>query len=331
MGYNDFKSILKRDDDKKPKNLIVLVLAFIIGAVTAAAAVWRVRVSKDKRDTGTSDGESAQTNRELKKLIKELRSENERRQREEHAAREKESPADGTWGNGNLPPAQIKPYIPRKRLSVKRILVRATAVFVAAALVVTGIYLAPYDKAPAPAVQARESFGGIKQVVEEHDSEHPFVILDIVPGKAYAAVNGKEYEFSLGTIGYLAPGQSPIQQDLARILTGADRDSFYSYAARKELVSQVMGSSYDGINYREAYEGTENLNGGWSRLFDKVSAAPDENGDLPEGSFPTGRLWAGVEKRPANAGSGPLAGYDYNWVGQSAGGEPFDSFDSYIS
>lgn len=58
----------------------------------------------------------------------------------------------------------------------------------AAALVVTGLYLAPREQMPVSTVEARESFGGIKQVVEEHDEDNPFVILDIVPGKAYADV-----------------------------------------------------------------------------------------------------------------------------------------------
>ena len=36
---------------------------------------------------------------------------------------------------------------------------------------------------PIPAY-ARESFSGIKKVVESYDEENPFVILDIVPGTA---------------------------------------------------------------------------------------------------------------------------------------------------
>lgn len=150
--------------------------------------------------------ESAQNNREMKKLLRELRSENDRRERADREAAKLREDMEAELPPLVVQPQSVKAYRPPKRVSVKKIFARATAMTAAAALVVTGLYLAPREQMPVSTVEARESFGGIKQVVEEHDEDNPFVILDIVPGKAYADVNGKKYDFSLGTIGYLAPG-----------------------------------------------------------------------------------------------------------------------------
>ncbi len=343
MGKKDLKSLLKRNADSKSMNPISLVLAFIFGAVIAFVAAWRIRASKGKKgdgeseSSGAADAVSAQTERELKELIKELRSENERRRREDRAERLERAQNDG-GNNGKRRKAvqdqQIKPYRPRKRVSVKGILGRAVAVAAAAALVVTGLYMAPYERVPVSTVQARESFGGIKQVVEEHNEENPFVILDIVPGKAQAEVNGKKYDFSLGTIGYLAPGQSPIQKDLLRIFKGdgeeGNNEEFYKYSDRKALTDAVISNGYSGITYQEAYGGTgEDLRASiWSKIFDPVDVTHDENGKLPEnGNYPTGRIYARVEKRPdGDTGTGNLparAGFDYNLTWQPEGSTLF--------
>ncbi|MDE5940180.1 MAG: DUF5057 domain-containing protein [Lachnospiraceae bacterium] len=324
MGKNEWGSLPKRNTDKNPMNPIALFLAFIFGAVTASVAVWRIRAAKSKKDGGVDDQDSARTNRELKELIKELRRENESRRRVDRQRGEKSGDGayDAKYPAISVPAQQIKPYRPRKHVSVKRILGRATAVAAAAALVVTGLYMAPYDRAPVPEVLARESFGGIKQVVEEHDEDNPFVILDIVPGKAYAEINGRRYDFSLGTIGYLAPGQSPIQQDLSRIFTGEDKESFYEYPDRRALTDLVIANGYNGITFQEAYGGTgESLKASvWTKIFDPAEVKHDENGKLTnEVPYPTGRLYAHVEKR-ADGDTGVRSGYDYNLTGQPAGG-----------
>lgn len=342
MGRRERKAIIRQNTDKKI-NPIVVFLAFLLGAVTAFAAFWRLHVFKRKKDDGESessgaaDAVSAQTERELKELIKELRSENERRKREDRAER-LERAQNGGGNNGKRRKAvqtqQIKPYRPRKRVSVKGIFGRAVAVAAAAALVVTGLYMAPYERVPVSTVQARESFGGIKQVVEEHNEENPFVILDIVPGKAQAEVNGKKYDFSLGTIGYLAPGQSPIQKDLLRIFKGdgeeGNNEEFYKYSDRKALTDAVISNGYSGITYQEAYGGTgEDLRASiWSKIFDPVNVTHDENEKLPEnGNYPTGRIYARVEKRPdGDTGTGNLparAGFDYNLTWQPEGSTLF--------
>ncbi len=331
MGKNEWKSLIKRNSDKTPMNPIALFLAFILGAAAAFAAFWRIRVSKNKREAGASERggaaerESAQNNREMKKLLRELRSENDRRERADREAAKLRAEMEPELPPLVVQPQSVKAYRPPKRVSAKKIFARAVAMTAAAALVVTGLYMAPHDKAPVSTVLARDSFGGIKQVVEEHDEDNPFVILDIVPGKAYADVNGKKYDFSLGTIGYLAPGQSPIQQDFSRIFTGDDKESFYKYPDRKALTDSVIGSGYDGITYQEAYGGTgENLKASvWSKIFDSVEVTHDENGKLPaDGLYPTGRIYARVEKRDA-ADTGTREGFDYNLTGQPAGSNLF--------
>ena len=334
MGKNEWKWSLKGNTDKRSINPIALFFAFIAGAAAALAAFWRIRVSQNKREAGVSESsgaaerESAQNNREMKKLLRELRSENDRRERADREAAKQRADMEAELPPLVVQPQAVKAYKPRKRVSAKKIFARAVAMTAAAALVVTGLYMAPHDKAPVSTVLARDSFGGIKQVVEEHDEDNPFVILDIVPGKAYADVNnGKRYDFSLGTIGYLAPGQSPIQQDFSRIFTGEDKESFYKYPDRKVLTDSVIGSGYDGITYQEAYGGTgENLKASvWSKIFDPVEVTHDENGKLPaDGLYPTGRIYARVEQRDA-ADTGTREGFDYNLTGQPAGSDLFST------
>ncbi len=336
MGKNGFESFRKRNKNNKPVNPIALFFAFIVGAVMAFAAAWHIKASKDKNDVGVPDSEGAQNNRELKKLIKELRSENERRKRADREERVERAKRD-SGGIDEKQPAvvqtqQVRPYRPRRRVPVKKIFGRTIAVAVSAALVVTALYLVPYDRAPVQEVQARDSFGGIKQVVEEHDEDNPFVILDIVPGMAYADINGNRYNFSLGTIGYLAPGQSPIQQDLFRIFAEDYKESFYSYSDRKKLTQAVISGGYSGITYQEAYGGTgEDLKASvWSKIFDPTEVKHDENGILTnEVPYPTGRLYARVMKRDdVSEGAGGLParpGFDYNLTGQPEGSTLFDA------
>jgi len=248
MWKNGWRPLGKQNNDKKAVAPIALFLAALVGAAVALAAVLCIRGAKGKKASGRknagrakSGGRAAERDRAPREIVpRELLIEN---------------------------PQQIKPYRPRKRVSAKKVFGRAVAMTAAAALLLTGFYMAPNDSVPVPTVQARESFGGIKQVVREHEEE-PFVILDIVPGVAQVEVNGNTYEFSLGTIGYLAPGQSPIQQDFSRIFTGDDKESFYKYPDRKALTDSVIGSGYDGITYQEAYGGTgENLKASvWSRI-----------------------------------------------------------------
>ncbi|MDE6318283.1 MAG: hypothetical protein K2M22_00935, partial [Lachnospiraceae bacterium] len=273
MGRREIKEITRQNKEKKTISPIIVCLAFLLGmAMAAFAAFWRTRASKDKKGAGTSGRESAGD-----------------------SARTERKALPGQQRSESVSSAQtqkVKPYRPRKRASVKRIFGRMTAVVAAAALVVTGLYLTPSDRMPASTVQAKErqSLGGIKQVVEEHNRENPFVILDIVPGKAVSQ-DGK-YEFSLGTIGYLAPGQSPIQQDIFRMFTGEGKEKLYPYSARMDLIESILGSGMTGVTYREAYGGTEeNLEkNGWTRVFDPV--APDADGKLPADGYPTGELYA---------------------------------------
>ncbi len=313
MGKNGWRPLGKQNNDKKAVAPIALFLAALVGAAVALAAVLCIRGAKGKKASGRknagrakSGGRAAERDRAPREIVpRELLIEN---------------------------PQQIKPYRPRKRVSAKKVFGRAVAMTAAAALLLTGFYMAPNDSVPVPTVQARESFGGIKQVVREHEEE-PFVILDIVPGVAQVEVNGNTYEFSLGTIGYLAPGQSPIQQDLTRIFKGDDKEQinteFYKYADRRELADSVIGTGGVSITYQEAYAGTgENLDdGGWSKIFDSAEVEHDENGILTDTvSYPTGRLYAHVEKRKdVEVGTGDLpklSGFDYNLTGQT-GSTPF--------
>lgn len=131
MGKNGFESFIKRNKNDKPVNPIALFLAFIVGAVMAFAAAWHIRSSRDKNDIGASDNESAQNNRELKKLIRELRSENEQRRRADCEERTEGVKRDSGEISQKQPASvqtqQIRPYRPRRRVSVKKIFGRTIA------------------------------------------------------------------------------------------------------------------------------------------------------------------------------------------------------------
>ena len=313
MGKKDYKPFVKKNSEKNLINPLVVFLAFLLGAVTAYAMFWRSRASGNKKG-GWASGKAA----------------------DHGSVQGDKDPAELLIKN----PQQIMPYRPRKRVITKKMFGRAVAMTAAAALLVTGFYMAPNDSVPVPTVQARESFGGIKQVVEEHDEDHPFVILDIVPGKAQAEVNDKKYDFSLGTIGYLAPGQSPVQKDLSRIFRGDESEQstdFYKYTDRKTLTDAVIGDGYGEIVYREAYGGTgEDLKASlWSQIFDSAEVEHDENGILTDAvSYPTGRLYAHVQRRTdvsADAGSlSVLTGFDYNLTGQPGGSSIFGASDMTV-
>lgn len=205
--------------------------------------------------------------------------------------------------------------------------IKTGVIFLAAAAIAASISLllttppgASRDHSvPAPAALAKNSFGGISQVVQEHDGEDPFVILDIVPGKASYAAGGGSYELSLGTIGYLVQGQTPVEQDILRVMTGGEEKLYYPYEARRQLADTILGTDaapggvISGFSYEEAYGGTRNLTGGgWNKVSSPVeglssAALPDES----LGQYPTGRLYAQIKKRPEGA-AGELSGYDYD-------------------
>lgn len=126
MGKNEWKSLIKRNNDKTPINPIALFFAFILGAAAAFAAFWRIRVSKNKREAGVSESdsaakrESAQNNREMKKLLRELRSENDRRERADREAAKLREDMEAELPPLVVQPQSVKAYRPPKRVSVKR-------------------------------------------------------------------------------------------------------------------------------------------------------------------------------------------------------------------
>ena len=96
----------------------------------------------------------------------------------------------------------------------------ALAAVTAAAVAATGIY-GLYKKTEGAEVYAKESFLGLKEIVEEHDRDNPFTILDISPARAMYIMDGtgKTYHLSTGTIGYLTSGQAPIEKDIQEIFS----------------------------------------------------------------------------------------------------------------
>ena len=83
----------------------------------------------------------------------------------------------------------------------KKTAVMTMASIAAAAVAVTGLYGLDKDVQEMQ-VYAKESFTGMKEIVEEHDSDNPFTILDISPTKAMYILSGsgKTYNLSTGPV-----------------------------------------------------------------------------------------------------------------------------------
>ena len=186
----------------------------------------------------------------------------------------------------------------------KKTVVMAMASVTAAAVAVTGVYRLG-SRVQDMEVYAKESFTGMKEIVEEHDSENPFRILDITPTRATYTPGGadKTYHLSTGTIGYLTGGQAPIEKDIQQIFL--NDMLFYDYTERQELAEALLPAGYEDedfltIAYEEAYGGTiDRLDErrDWIKLYDPV-------GDVGPagGQGPTGKLMAYVTEVDPDAG-----------------------------
>ncbi len=192
-------------------------------------------------------------------------------------------------------------------------------------------------------VEAKESFSGIGQVVAEKSEQDPFVILDVVPGRAsYAGETAGhhpyEVDLSLGTIGYLTKTQGVIAEDLAAAYQKKDIDGvpiFYGYDDREALVQAVLPQRAEGsllaVEYEEGYEGiTAGLTpeNGWIKVFDSVpetvgiqstdsmdSAGNTGDADSAdatgEPAVPTGKVMAMVEMLDPDDTTADRTGFDY--------------------
>ena len=209
----------------------------------------------------------------------------------------------------------------------KKTAVMTMASITAAAVAVTGLYGLDKDVQEMQ-VYAKESFTGMKEIVEEHDSDNPFTILDISPTKAMYILSGsgKTYNLSTGTIGYLTSGQAPIEKDIQRIFS--DNTAFYRYDESEPLAKAIMPLGYEDpefltIAYEEAYGGTiDRLDErrDWIKLYDPVGADGPAGGDKP-----TGRLMAYLTKvDPDVDGSGA-----YQYDGPSLIGDGADGLSAF--
>lgn len=175
----------------------------------------------------------------------------------------------------------------KKKCSKKygRMLTALLSISLAAATIVYGIL----QRTEPMTAMAKESFAGIGKIVEEHDEDNPYKILDIVPSKAYCdvdiidetdtVVGSKRYTFSTGTMGYLTGGQNALGQDLKNVFENSQAYLRYSYRQNlyNHVVSQSASESFPGMQYEEAYGGIhENLSAaeGWTLLFESQETDP---------------------------------------------------------
>ena len=179
---------------------------------------------------------------------------------------------------------------------------------IALAAVVTATAL--WQSVPTVPVYAKETFSGIRKVVESYDKDNPFVILDIVPGTAtysfpvygidetatptptptatetpevrYEIQDTVEIEVPLAVLPYLTDGKTPAEEALIKAVEEDDYKSyFHSYDTRRGFVENLIPDylyyfSFD-IQYEERYGGiigSEELTeeNGWTKLYTDVTS-----------------------------------------------------------
>ncbi len=177
----------------------------------------------------------------------------------------------------------IKPKYSRK------LAISAGASVLAAAIAGVGLW---QNLQPIPAY-ARESFSGIKKVVESYDEENPFVILDIVPGtatytytyidtnmvaEAPSTPNGSgggaiptetptptperekkiKVDVPLATMPYITSGETPAETALIEAISSSP-DCFLDYQDRamfaENLIPAEMNATELNVKYEENYGG----------------------------------------------------------------------------
>lgn len=177
----------------------------------------------------------------------------------------------------------IKPKFSRK------LAISAGVSALAAAIAGVGLW---QNLQPIPAY-ARESFSGIKKVVESYDEENPFVILDIVPGtatytytyidtnmvaEAPSTPNGSgggaiptetptptperekkiKVDVPLATMPYITSGETPAETALIEAISSSP-DCFLDYQDRamfaENLIPAEMNATELNVKYEENYGG----------------------------------------------------------------------------
>ena len=170
---------------------------------------------------------------------------------------------------------------------------------------------------------AKESFTGIGRIVEEHDEENPYRILDIVPSRAYYDVqtvdadgivtDSKRYPFSMGTIGYLAEGQTTLAQELKAVFE--ENPAYLYYTRRADLYTSVISQpaidSFPGFQYEEGYGGVHSGltdANGWTLLFEEQEIDLAEPGGADLSGMSEGIFEGTWQKKQPDEDS---EGYDF--------------------
>ena len=170
---------------------------------------------------------------------------------------------------------------------------------------------------------AKESFTGIGRIVEEHDEENPYRILDIVPSRAYYDVqtvdadgtvtDSKRYPFSMGTIGYLAEGQTTLAQELKTVFE--ENPAYLYYTRRADLYTSVISQpaidSFPGLQYEEGYGGVHSGltdANGWTLLFEEQEIDLAEPGGADLSGMSEGIFEGTWQKKQPDEDS---EGYDF--------------------
>ena len=283
MNYKEIMETIQLKKKDKKTGIVLIFIASLFAIVTAIYGAFRF--GKKKGTAQAFDAKSDEAKHVPKSDVK--GSVKARKQHRKASAAEDASVSVVYRPAAPKPVYVVRPLEEKKRESRGKRFRRHLCAAASAILVISMVGSATMQYAEQTTALAKESFAGIGKIVDEHDDE-PYRILDIVPADAkyYATTTGSngdtyagEYDFTIGTMGYLVNGQASIIGDLEKNFK--DNPKVYSYEARKNLIDTLITSnSTPSLTYREAYPGVDTISesAGWIQIFGQTDVPKSDNG-----------------------------------------------------
>ena len=329
MNKNEIMETLQSNGKDNKKKIVLIFIASLLAMAAAVLGLLRYKKSK-KSDGRKADKVGSKKSAKAKKRVEAKAAKSKKAStsgRKKAVARtgekatvkseHKSVPAvQGSVAKAVQPTYVVHPLPAKKHESRAKRFRRRMCASVAAILVLSLLASDTLQYVQPTQVYAKESFAGISKVVDEH-TDVPYRILDIVPTEVE---DGNGNTFALGTMGYLADGQSPLSQTLKSM---AGNSNYRTYSAREGLLSNVgitEGAAFPNVKYEERYGSVDGDDdslqaSGWTLMFPATVA--DVN-NLTDSGVPVGAT-TGVFKgdaKPYKTGA-DKTGYDFVLIGSS--------------
>ena len=329
MNKNEIMETLQSNGKDNKKKIVLIFIASLLAMAAAVLGLLRYKKSK-KSDGRKADKVGSKKSAKAKKRVEAKAAKSKKAStsgRKKTFARTGEKATvkpehksvpvvQGSVAKAVQPTYVVHPLPAKKHESRAKRFRRRMCASVAAILVLSLLASDTLQYVQPTQVYAKESFAGISKVVDEH-TDVPYRILDIVPTEVE---DGNGNTFALGTMGYLADGQSPLSQTLKSM---AGNSNYRTYSAREGLLSNVgitEGAAFPNVKYEERYGSVDGDDdslqaSGWTLMFPATVA--DVN-NLTDSGVPVGAT-TGVFKgdaKPYKTGA-DKTGYDFVLIGSS--------------